>query len=101
MNSRSLSRLGICLFVVCAGLTSVLAVRAQAPLVPGSPAVSYSLSWGTVDGGGGSCAGGVNTLDGTAGQPDAGVLAGGPYTLAGGFWGPMPVHEFYLPLLRR
>ena len=45
----------------------------------------YDLSWSTVDGGGRGSIGGSYTLMGTAGQPDAGVLSGGDYTLQGGF----------------
>jgi hypothetical protein len=40
----------------------------------------------TVDGGGGGSAGGSFALGGTAGQPDAGRMSGGTFTLAGGFW---------------
>ena len=48
----------------------------------------YDLSWWTVDGGGTtSGTGGVYALAGTIGQPDAGTLSGGAYTLDGGFWG--------------
>lgn len=47
---------------------------------------SYDLSWWTVNGGGGQSTGGSYTLTGTAGQPDAGVISGGAYTLRGGFW---------------
>lgn len=48
---------------------------------------SYTLSWWTVDSGGGSSSGYGYTLNGTLGQPDAGTLAsGGGYALAGGFW---------------
>jgi hypothetical protein len=47
----------------------------------------YGLSWWTVDGGGDmGNSGGSYALGGTAAQPDAGELAGGSYTLAGGFW---------------
>jgi len=47
----------------------------------------YDLTWSTVDGGGGTFStGGVYSLGGTAGQPDAGLLSGGTWTLAGGFW---------------
>ena len=42
-------------------------------------AQTYKIDWYTIDG--------VYTLSGTIGQPDAGNLAGGSYTLAGGFWG--------------
>ena len=37
----------------------------------------FDLSWHTVDGGGGTSSGGGFVLNGTAGQPDAGDLAGG------------------------
>jgi len=48
---------------------------------------SYTLSWWTVDSGGGTSSGNGYTLSGTLGQPDAGTLAsGGGYTLASGFW---------------
>ena len=47
----------------------------------------YDLTWWTVDGGGGSATGGSYTLSGTIGQPDAGNLSNGDYTLTGGFWG--------------
>jgi len=47
----------------------------------------YDLSWWTADGGGVMLSTGEGyRLSGTAGQPDAGVLEGVGYTLAGGFW---------------
>jgi hypothetical protein len=66
----------------------------------------YDLTWSTVDGGGGTFSpGGGYSLGGTAGQPDAGLLTGGEYTLAGGFWRggavPAPQHVLYLPLVLR
>lgn len=46
------------------------------------------VTWYTVDGGGAmNATGGVYTLSGTIGQPDAGLLAGGSHSLVGGFWG--------------
>ena len=48
---------------------------------------SYSIDWFTIDGGGGTSTGGVYSVSGTIGQPDAGTMSGGPYTLQGGFWG--------------
>jgi hypothetical protein len=45
-----------------------------------------SIPWFTVDGGGGSSSGGSFTIRGTIGQPDAGVMTGGQYTVSGGFW---------------
>jgi hypothetical protein len=50
-------------------------------------AADYSIDWYTVDGGGGTSTGGVYSLSGTIGQPDAGAMSGGNYTLVGGFWG--------------
>jgi hypothetical protein len=50
-------------------------------------AQTYSIDWYTVDGGGGTSTGGVYSVSGTIGQPDAGHLSGGNYTLDGGFWG--------------
>jgi hypothetical protein len=50
-------------------------------------AQTYTLDWSTMDGGGGTSAGGDYVLEGTIGQPDAGpALSGGNYTLQGGFW---------------
>ncbi len=47
----------------------------------------FSIDWTTVDGGGGTSTGGVYSVSGTVGQPDAsGAMSGGNYTLTGGFW---------------
>ena len=63
----------------------------------------YDLTWSTVDGGGWTFSvGGGYSLGGTAGQPDAGLLSGGAYALAGGFWGARaPGYRIYLPLALR
>jgi hypothetical protein len=51
-------------------------------------AQSYTLDWFSIDGGGGTSAGGAYSLSGTIGQADSGtVLSGGNYSVAGGFWG--------------
>jgi hypothetical protein len=50
-------------------------------------AQSYSIDWSTIDGGGGTSTGGVYSVSGTVGQPDAGKMSGGNYTIDGGFWG--------------
>jgi len=52
-----------------------------------SHAQPFAISWYTIDGGGGSSAGGTFSVTGTIGQPDAGHMAGGNYTIDGGFWG--------------
>jgi len=46
----------------------------------------YSIDWSTIDGGGGTSTGSVYEVSGTIGQPDAGTMSGGNYTLQGGFW---------------
>jgi hypothetical protein len=91
--------------VAAADLLLILVILLPARVGPavaqsGGP---YDLTWSTVDGGGEMySAGGAYTLGGTVGQPDAGVLEGGAYTLAGGFWGgASTVHRLYLPLLLR
>jgi hypothetical protein len=47
----------------------------------------YSIDWFTIDGGGGMSTGGVYSVTGTIGQPDAVTMSGGNFTLQGGFWG--------------
>ena len=67
--------------------------------------LGFNLSWWTVDGGGGISSGGVYSLSATIGQPDAGSLSGGEFTLAGGFWSEEvslpPPQMLYLPLVNR
>jgi hypothetical protein len=47
----------------------------------------YSIDWHTVDGGGGTCIGGVYSVNGTIGQPDAGTtMTNWQYAVTGGFW---------------
>ena len=49
---------------------------------------AFDLSWLTIDGGGSTpSTGGAFSLNGTAGQPDAGQASGGAFSLLGGFWG--------------
>ncbi len=55
--------------------------------VPALHAQSYSIDWFTVDGGGGTSTGGVYSVSGTIGQPDAGKMSGGNFSMDGGFWG--------------
>jgi hypothetical protein len=50
-------------------------------------AQSYAINWHTIDGGGGTSTGGVYSVSGTIGQPDAGAaLTNGQYSVTGGFW---------------
>jgi len=64
-------------------LTSMLAVLAAA----GAAQAQLNIDWYTIDGGGGSSAGGAFSVSGTTGQPDAATSAGGTFVCAGGFWG--------------
>src|SRR5580765_5150760 len=50
-------------------------------------AQSHDLSWFTIDGGGNVSTGATYSVTGTIGQPDAGTLSGGSYSIIGGFWG--------------
>ena len=66
---------------------------------------AFNLDWWTVDSGGGTSTGSDYSLSGTTGQPDAGGMSGGNYTLAGGFWSEnvsLPQKWMvYLPLVLR
>ena len=67
-----------------------------------TPAQPYSIDWFTIDGGGGTTTGGVYSVSGTIGQPDAGgPMTNGQYSLAGGFWAlPIAVQTPGAPTLR-
>ena len=45
----------------------------------------FDLSWYTIDGGGGESTGERDAVAGTIGQPESGVMAGGDFSLSGGF----------------
>jgi hypothetical protein len=69
-------------------------------LAAGVCAQSYSIDWFTIDGGGGTSTGGVYSVSGTIGQPDAGaVMTGGNYSLQGGFWAIQAVQTPGAPFL--
>jgi hypothetical protein len=92
--NRTRVRIGIVLLGLIALLLLAGVALANAP--------GYTLDWWTVDGGGGtwSDTGGQYELNGTVGQPDAGVWDDGEYTLIGGFWGGGAVqYRTYLPLV--
>lgn len=62
----------------------------------------YDLAWHTIDGGVMFSNGIGYELGGTIGQPDAGLMSGGTYTLVGGFWaGAEANYNIYLPLIRK
>jgi len=75
-----------------------------AGIVLASGAQSYTISWWTVDGGGATMfsTGGNYALGGAIGQPDAGAMSSGGYTLSSGFWGGVTTqYRTYLPLVVR
>lgn len=53
----------------------------------------FDLSWSTIDGGGGASGAGQFSLVGTIGQPDAGKLTGGNFSIEGGFWSGISVTQ--------
>ena len=60
----------------------------------------YSIDWFKIAGGGGTSIGGAYSVSGTIGQPDAGTMSGGPFTLTGGFWAlPVAVQSSNAPTL--
>ncbi len=63
---------------------------------------SYSIDWSTIDGGGGTSTGGVYSVSGTIGQPDASTtpMTNGQYSVTGGFWAlPTAVQVTGAPML--
>jgi len=63
-------------------------------------AQTYNIDWYKISGGGGTSTGGVYSVSGTIGQPDAGgEMTGGNYSLTGGFWSLIAVQTPGAPLL--
>jgi len=81
-------------------ITLLIALPSLAQPQSAPEAVSYSIDWYTIDGGGATFSTGGNySLGGTIGQADAGSMSGGSYSLVGGFWGGAAVsYNIYLPL---
>ena len=69
-----------------ATLLALLMVALAFPASAGNPPHSYSIDWYKVAGGGDTSTGGVYAVSGTIGQHDAGIMTGGRYGLAGGYW---------------
>ncbi len=80
--------------------SSILAATAIFAASTTTFAQPFQLDWFTIDGGGGVSTGRVYTVSGAVGQPDAGAMSGGQYSLQGGFWGLVAaVQEPSSPLL--
>jgi hypothetical protein len=71
-----ISRIGL---LVC-GTVFMLSAK------PSPAQAQTTITRHTVDGGGGSSQGGATHIEGTIGQPDAGLHTGGGFQLRGGFW---------------
>lgn len=70
-------------------------------ILPLAATAQISIDWFTMDGGGGTSEGGLYSVSGTIGQPDAGgPMAGGNYSLTGGFWSLVAVQTPGAPTLR-
>jgi hypothetical protein len=83
---------------------AMVAVSLTAVGVLAASVAEFEIGWHVVAWGGGHSASPGYALDGTIGQPDAGLLTGGDYTLGGGFWGGGGVARdchVYLPLTLR
>jgi len=91
-------RMTLLILVLC--LAGALLLKAT-PSTLAQAGGGYDLTWSTIDGGGATfSASGGYELGGTIGQPDAGVLSGGSYTLRGGFWSAASFGgSVYLPLI--
>jgi hypothetical protein len=73
----------------CAIATLLLALTALT-----AHAQSYSIDWYKTSGGGGTSTGGLYSVSGTIGQPDASnAMTGGNYTVTGGFWSLLAVAQ--------
>ncbi len=67
--------------------TRISAVAAGLLLCTAIAQAQFDLSWHTIDGGGATFStGGAFEIGGAIGQPDAGALSGGSFSLGGGFW---------------
>lgn len=66
----------------------------------------YTLTWWTVDGGGGELSADGYALTGTVGQPDAGELSSEGFEETGGFWSKIgeileDALRIFLPLVKK
>ena len=82
-----IQRMALALGVIGAITAIGIVVAARAGGETAGVPPEFDLSWFTIDGGGVMrSTGGDFELSGTIGQPDAGAMSGGNFTLNGGFW---------------
>jgi hypothetical protein len=98
-----MKRLIILVALMALLLVGVSTANAQPAREPDAPQATYELSWYSIDSGGTTnSTGGAFSLSGSVGQPDAGTLSGGTYTLDGGIWSGTAVsYRAYLPVVLR
>jgi hypothetical protein len=96
-----MKHLSILISIVIVLLIGLSTANAQRTNEPAASQNDYAIDWYTIDGGGMlNSTGGSYSLSGSIGQPDAGTLGGGGYTLNGGFWfAPVAMYRIYLPLM--
>ena len=82
-------------------LKSLAAVTLLIVVCSGRALAQSAIDWFTIDGGGGTSTGGVYSVSGTIGQPDANAqpMTGGSYSLVGGFWSLFATQTPGAPLL--
>jgi hypothetical protein len=79
LNRQNIMKLGLGILALALGVFCLQPATASAQ--------TYSIDWYKIAGGGGTSTGGVYSVSGTIGQPDAsGAMTGGNYSLTGGFW---------------
>jgi hypothetical protein len=100
---KRLTILSILVPIILVLLIGIRTTDARRTNEPTAPQGGYDLSWYTIDGGGATFSvGGSYALGGSIGQPEAGSLSGGTYTLSGGFWsGTGSIYRIFLPLVRK
>lgn len=80
---------------------SILGILFTVVLATASRAQTYSIDWHKIAGGGGTSTGGVYSVSGTIGQPDASsAMNGGNFSVSGGFWSLSVVQTVGAPALR-
>ncbi len=98
-----MKRLNLYMMTVLVVLVSLIGLASAARA---APHVTYELAKSSI-GPGGSGSAGIYTVASSIGQPDAGEVSAGIYTIGGGFWGGgviVPVvakYALFLPLMLR
>jgi hypothetical protein len=92
---------------VCFAMVILILLFAGTTIATAQTTGDYSISWWTIDGGGGTSqsADEQYSLSGTIGQPDVGAPSGFGFAVKAGFWGSLSaaIQELfiYLPIVQR